>query len=209
MTWTLLPLSVIYGLIAVYVFRRFTDETLLRDSANRMIAHAMELRLFIDSPRLVFRAQRELLRENLHLLRLISIPSIILAALFTLMFPQLDAMYGHAPLRIGEDSVVTAHISDGQLEAPTGIRIESPAVRSIHDRDVSWQIRPLGAVSGQLRVQTLTQPVVAGKGLVNGWRLPFTSPSIEIPYPKASVFGLNWMVWFFLFSTVAALVYAR
>ena len=74
-----------------------------------MMAHVMEFRLFLDSPALVLRAQRDLLRENLHLLRLILLPCAILAFIFIVLFPQLDAMYGHAPLPVGEPSVVTAH----------------------------------------------------------------------------------------------------
>ncbi len=119
MIWTLLPVSLIYGLTAALVFRRFSDQALIRAAINRMIAHVMEFRLFLDSPALVLRAQRDLLRENLRLLRLVLLPSAILAIIFIILFPQLDAMYGHAPLQVGEPSVVTAQlIGDAVLEAP-------------------------------------------------------------------------------------------
>jgi hypothetical protein len=214
MIWTLLPVSVIYGLAAALVFHRFSDRVSIRATINRMMAHLMEFRLFLDSPALVLRAQRDLLRENLHLLRLILLPSAILAAIFIILFPQLDATYGHAPLPVGEPSVVTAQIiGDAVLEAPAGIKIETPAVRVIHDRQVGWRVRPIGRTAGELKVRwdgrVVTRKIVAGGGLIYGWRLPFSRAAIEIRYPPKAVLGVNWMIWFFLISTVSAIGYRR
>src|SRR5580698_10562418 len=118
MIWTLLPVSLIYGLAAALVFHRFSDQVSIRQTINRMMAHVMEFRLFINSPALVLRAQRDLLRENFHLLRLILRPCALLALLFIILFPQLDAMYGHAPLAVGAPAVVTARLAgDAILEA--------------------------------------------------------------------------------------------
>ncbi len=209
MIWTLVPVSLIYGLAAAMVFRRFSDEALVHASVNRMVAHLMEFRLFIDSPAVILRAQWELLRENLRLLRLVLVPCLIMVALFAFLFPTLDGMYGRAPLNTGQSSVVTARIADGTLEVPAGIRVETEGVRSLRDGDVSWSVRPLGRVDGQLRVRdggrSLTRRVVAGDGIVYGWQAPFAKPGIEIRYPARTVLGLNWMVWFFLISSLAAL----
>jgi hypothetical protein len=214
MIWTLLPVSLIYGLAAALVFRRFSDHVSLRKTINRMMAHVMEFRLFINSPGLVLRAQRDLLRENFHLLRLMLLPCAILALVFIILFPQLDAMYGHAPLRVGEPAVVTARFDgDAVLEAPAGIRIETPGVHILQDRQVGWRVRPLGRTAGQLKLRyydrVLTRQIVAGGGLIYGMKLPFSSPAIEIPYPRTAVLGVNWMIWFFLISTAAAIGYRK
>jgi hypothetical protein len=214
MIWTLLPVSLIYGLAAALVFRRFSDQISVRQTINRMMAHVMEFRLFINSPAVVLRAQRDLLRENLRLLRLVLSPSAILALVFIILFPQLDAMYGHAPLAVGEPSVVTVSLDgDAALEAPAGIAVETPGVRVIYDRQVSWRVRPIGRTAGDLRIRSdgrvLTRQIVADGGLIFGWKLPFTSPEIEIRYPRTVVLGVNWMVWFFLISTAAAIGYRQ
>lgn len=208
MIWTLIPVSLIYGIVAALVFRRFSDAQALRLTTNRMMAHVLEFRLFVDSPGLIFRAQRELTRENLRLLRLILLPCAILAVVFLLLFPQLEAMYGHAPLTSGEPSVVTAHFDgDATLEAPPGILIETPAVHSLNDRDLSWRIRPLGQINADLKIRSgrrvAMKQIVAGSGLINA----YTTRAITIPYPRRSVMGANWMVWFFLLSSVAAIAY--
>jgi hypothetical protein len=212
--WTLIPASIVYALAAALLFRHCTDQASIHRTVNRMIAHVMEFRLFLNSPALILRAQRDLIRENLHLLRLILLPCVILAVIFIVLFPQLDAIYGHAPLKVGERSVVTAKLSgDAVLEAPAGIEVETPAVHAVHDRQISWRVRPLGRTSGELRVRypggVLTRQIVAGNGLIYGWKLPFTSPEIEIRYPRRAVLGVNWMVWFFLISSAAAIRYKR
>jgi hypothetical protein len=212
--WTLIPVSLIYGLAAALVFRRFADQSSVHVSVNRMMAHVMEFRLFLDSPALVLHAQRDLFRENIHLLRLISLPCLILASIFMILFPQLDALYGHAPLKAGDRTIVAARLDgDAVLEAPAGIEVETPGVHTIHDRKVSWRVRPLGRTSGELRVHNsgivLTKRIVAGGGLIYDMRLPFSHPEIEIDYPKTKVLGVNWTVWFFVISSVAAIGYKR
>ncbi len=175
----------------------------------------MEMRLFLDSPALVLRAQRDLLRENFRLLRLILRPGAILAFIFIILFPQLDAMYGRAPLPIGEPCVVTVRLDpqpgkDAVLEAPAGIKVETPGVHVIHEREISWRVRPLGRTAGELKLhyygRVLTKQIVAGGGLIYGLNLPYRSPAIEIHYPRKNVLGVNWMVWFFLISTAAAAI---
>jgi hypothetical protein len=215
--WTLVPVAAIYGLAAALAFRRWSDEASLRRTVNRMMAHVMEFRLFLDSPVLVLRAQRDLLRDNLQLLRMVALPGAILAAVFLVLYPQLDAIYGHAPLRTGERSVVTVQLGDlpepPSLEAPAGIAVETPGVRVVHDRQVSWRVRPLGRTSGELKLRydgrVLTKQIVAGGGLIYGLRIPFISPAIDIRYPRASILGVNWMVWFFLISSGVAIAWRR
>ncbi len=65
---TLVPLSALCGIVAAFVFRRFGSRA-TRQSINRILAHLMELRLFLDEPRLILRAQGNLLRENVSLLQ--------------------------------------------------------------------------------------------------------------------------------------------
>src|SRR3984885_11655361 len=149
-------IGILYGIIAVFIFRRLADESSIRRTVNRILAHVMELGLFIDSPSLVFRAQRDLLRENLRLLRLTILPSAILALLFVVLYPPMNTMYGRAPLPIGEPSVVTIQMKDAampavELQAPDGMIVETPAVRVLHDHQISWRVRPVRAITARLK----------------------------------------------------------
>jgi hypothetical protein len=202
--WALILVGAIYGCAAALAMRRFSDRRLVRRTVNRILAHLMELQLFLDSPSVVLRAQRDLLRENFRLLSLVLPASLIPLVIFVALFPQLDAAFGHAPLRVGERTVVTAQ-DTGALEAPPGIVLETPGVVDLHDQQVSWRVRPAGKTSGELTLhlkdgQVLMQRIVAGPGLISEWRLPFRRPAIEIRYPRISLWGENWMLWFFAAS---------
>jgi hypothetical protein len=184
-------LSIVYGILAAIIFRRLTDAPSLRRTVNRILAHLMELGLFIDSPSLVFRAQRDLLRENLRLLRLTILPAAILALLFALLYPLMNATYGRAPLPVGEPAVVTIQTQDDSiplLEAPDGIAVETPAVRIPHDHEISWRVRPL-------------RPTTAGFKFRIDNRI-VTPSSITIPYPE-----LPWLARFVLISSLSALAF--
>jgi hypothetical protein len=209
--WTLAAVSAMYGVLAVLVSRRFTAEAAIRRSVNLILAHVMELGLFLDAPRLVLRAQGDLLRENARLLRLVIVPGAILALLFAFLFEPMNAFYGREPLPLGEPSVVTIHMKDTvmppvRLEPPAGIVVETPAVRVLHDHQISWRVRPLRHSSGDWKFRFDNR--VASTSM-NGFFLHDAAiRSVEIRYPKAAILGLSWLVWFVTISTVTAAVFA-
>ena len=180
---TLVPLGALCGVVAAFVFRGFGSRA-TRTTINRIQAHLMELVLFIDEPRLILRAQGNLLRENLRLLRQLAVPLLITAPLFAIVMWQADRVYGRAPLAAGEAVVVTAHGNADTLEAPAEVTVETPGVRVAGVGEVSWRIRPKRAFSGQLTV----------KG---------SAERVEIPWPRKS-----WMPWFLGISAVSALITA-
>ncbi len=195
--------SVIYGVIAVLLFRRFTDRAAIRHTLNHISAHVMELGLFLDSPGLVLRAQRDLLRENLHLLRLIMLPSVMLA----LLFAPLYAIFSRGSLPVGELSVVTIQIRSAampavQLQAPEGIVVETPGVRIPRDRQISWRVRPLRPSSGDWKCHVENRIVTASIFLHDP-----VIRSIEIRYPQATILGFSWLVWFVAISSISAVAF--
>ena len=197
------------GLATLWVFRRWSDGPAMRSAVNRMLAHVMEFRLFLDEPRLILRAQRDLLAANARLLRLLVKPSLILALPFAVLLWGLDGWYGHAALRVGEPVVVTMRTQDAAvaMSAGPGIRVETDAVRVGRLHEASWRIRPVAAGRGELTVRSggreWRSDVVAGSGLP-GPELPWSAP-IAIPYPSADVLGWPWLVWFVAGSLAAPL----
>ena len=70
MKFLLLALAgAVYGFLGGALFRRVH----LRGEINRILAHVLSFRVFIDEPVLVFRAQVELLRETLRVLRTVAV----------------------------------------------------------------------------------------------------------------------------------------
>ena len=188
---TLAPLGALCGIFAAFVFRRFASRG-TGQTVNRILAHVMELRLFLDEPKLVWKAQRDLLRENLRLMGGIAVPCLIVAPLVALVMWRADAVYGRAPLRAGEAVVVTAHVKGAdldsvRLEPAAAIEIETPGVRVPRLDEVSWRIRPRRPFRGSLRVNT-------------------GAARVEVPWPRADILGVSWMVWFFAISGISALL---
>jgi arylsulfatase A-like enzyme len=190
---TLAPLSALCGIATAFVFRRFTASG-TRQTVNRILARVMELRLFLDEPRLIWHAQCDLLRENLRLFGQIAVPSLITAPLLALVMWQADAVYGRGPLRAGDPVVVTAHaktddLADPRIEAP-GVTIETPGVRIPRLREVSWRIRPMRPFRGRLSVNADVE-------------------RIDIPWPRTTVLGVPWLLWFLGISALFAFLTPR
>ena len=197
------------GLATLWVFGRWSDQPAIRRAVNQMLAHVMEFQLFLDEPRLILGAQRDLVAANARLLRLLVKPSLILALPFAVLLWGLDGWYGHAALRVGEPVVVTMQTQDAAvaMSAGPGIRVETEAVRVGRLHEASWRIRPVAAGRGELTVRgggrEWRKAVVAGEGAA-GLRLPGSAP-IAIPYPSANVLGWPWLVWFVAGSLAAPL----
>jgi hypothetical protein len=120
---------------------------------------------------------------------------LILAIPSGLLFFGLDAIYGWDPLPAGQAAVVTAQLdrplvpADARLrlEAPAGIAVETPAVRSMVDRQISWRVRPIKSSS------RLHFSVTGSTGVA----------AVFVNYPRTS-----WLPWFLCISTLSAVVAA-
>lgn len=184
---TLIPVSLAWGGMSGAIFRRFSDRPAVRTAANRMVAHVLEFRLFLDEPKLVLRAQRDLLRANAMLLCAIAVPTLLTALPLALAFPTLDRFYGHGPLEAGAAVVITGKAAprDAELKPPSGVIVETPAVRAVQSNQVSWRVRPMRPFSGKFE-------------LMQGQKA-----AIEVPWPPAFILGAPWWLWFALFSAVS------
>ncbi len=230
---SLIPIAVLAGVAILLVFRRWTDRDALERVTAQMIARVMEFRLFIDEPALVFRSQRALFRLNGRMLVLLARPLAIMAVASLLLFPQLEALYGRAALQPGSAAIVNAQVrAPGEtpltLSAPADVRVETPGVHVLRAGEISWRVRPLRAVSSRVAVAgpdgMVFKRIASGPGvhylsetragswpafLLHPCERPFRDSnirSIAILYPPATILGANWMIWFFGFSTLGALL---
>lgn len=233
---TLVPVSVLIGALAMWAFRRTAEVDAIRQTINRIQAHLLEFWLFVDEPSLLWKSWSGLLMANARFLRLLLPPLVILSVPMAPIFFLMDAFYGTAPLPVDKPALVTLAINqplDPVLEAPDGISIESPPVHVTSERQVSWRIRPLRPLSGQLQWliagAKVTKSVEAGpigprlvsrkrtRSLIELVRYPTEARLssgpvdwIEVSYPATSVslLGLeaHWSIWFFAFSLLGAVL---
>jgi uncharacterized membrane protein (DUF106 family) len=233
-------IAALTGVVMLLVFRKLSDQERIGAAKRKVQAHLLELRIFRDEPAVMWRAQGALMKHNLRYLGLMLQPALVLALPVTLLLVHLDAFYGRAPLEIGQPAIVTLAMSrpldpaapPPQLIAPAGVAVETPAVRALDLREVSWRIRPLRPVSGKLQFvvngRTVVKDIEAGPGarFVPGRRVSsafeglwhpdeplIAAPGIEwidIRHPESSMrlfgVGMDWTVWFFVLAMVAALL---
>ena len=176
-----------YGLATAWLFRRFTKREPLSTAANRIIAHILEFNLFIDEPRLIFRAQRDLLRANFAMLQAVALPMLFAGAMLAVAWKPLAEHLGHAPLQAGDVTIarVASTADTLDLVAPFGVAVETPALRVQAEAATMWRIRALSPVNGDFR--TVPKP------------LP-----VQIDYPTAKYFDMPWWVVFALVSTAVS-----
>lgn len=239
---SLIAVSACFGFFALWAFRRMTDPAALRNRGRRLYGHVLEFRLFYDEPLLIWRAQVAFARENFRLLILLARPALMMIPIAWLVL-QLECVYGYAPLAIGQPAIITAQISStlspsdayAVLEAPAGLSVESPPVRSTIDRQISWRIRPLRPFCSTLSLHV--RGAIIGKSICAGTRRIFLTRRrarslisfllhpeeprlppgevawVEIDYPESDVtlagIALPWVAWFMLLSLAAGIAFAR
>jgi uncharacterized membrane protein (DUF106 family) len=201
--------SVVIGAIALLSIRFWSDQNQIARAKNQAQAHLLEVRLFMEDPRQVIRSQRALIVDNLRILRLLLRPLLLLAIPMALAVWQLDALYGRAPLRIGEPVVVSAESRQSAIVVPDGLMVETPPIYTQATAETNWRVRPLRATSGNVRVASLERRMVAGSGIAYLPEPLLGRNGIEIAYPHTTVLGLHWLVWFLVLSPIAGFILRR
>jgi hypothetical protein len=153
----------------------FPDRAAVRAAGKRLQARVLEMRLYSSEPALMWAAQKALLRDNLRWLALMLPPTLVLTLPLAWLFVQVDSIYGRAPLAVGGTAVVTVKLeralepadAAATLQAPPGIAVESPPVRVFAERQISWRIRALRPVRGNLRLvlrgRAIEKSIAAGE----------------------------------------------
>ena len=183
----LLVMAAVWGTAGAWLFRRFTSPVQVRAVMSQMVAHILELQLFVDEPRLIFRAQRDLLFANFRLLRLGTLPMLLLAIPFAALYVPLNRYFGAEPLTMGQVAIaeVASTSANLTLAATAEVRLESPGLRIPLEHATLWRVRATSNVTHSLRASD--------------------GSSVTLHTASARFFGMPWAVFFAVWSTVAGL----
>jgi uncharacterized membrane protein (DUF106 family) len=222
------------------VFRATSNQDAIAAVKRKIQAGIFEIRLFNDDLRAMFRAQVDILRHNLTYIRLSLAPMVWMIVPLVLVIAQLQFYYGYDGLGPNQSAVVKVVLKEGAspsvpaiaLEAPAGVRVETPMVWIPSLREAAWRVAAsqagdyqlsvsLGgrAVTKQFRVSDRVgwrTPERLESGLVNQLLYPAEAPidsdvpieAIYVSYPERAVnllgWETHWMIAFFLLSIVFA-----
>jgi hypothetical protein len=153
---TVVSLIVAAGLLVA--FKLTSNQRALASAKRSIRAGLFELRLFQDDPRLMLRASAGLLRQQAVYLRHAFVPLLWVSIPLSLLLAQLQAYYGYEGLRPGQSAIVSVRVGADAaaaqtdrrggdpslpllvLEAPPGLRVETPCVWVPSLREAAWRI---------------------------------------------------------------------
>lgn len=222
----------------LWAFARFSDQAKIRATRREVKAWLYEMRLFVDEPAVLLRAQKRLFVSNLRYLGLMLRPLGLISLPMFLLMTALDGVYGYRPLNEGEAALLTVYVLPSvdlravqpAIEASPGLAVETPVVRIPVEHRFCWRIRPSRAGSGTCRVLldgfVYDKSVRAGAGFT--WlsrqrvrsllalilhptekRLPSGAVErIEVAYPAAGVTVFGITLHWMVWFVLAALVAA-
>ena len=243
---TLVAVSVLTGLAMLWVVGRLSNQAGMAASKRAIQAAVFEMRLFNDRLPALVAALGRALGHNARYVGYTLVPLAWMTIPLLLLIAQLQAFYGYAGLTEGAPVVLTLRARDVArmagaeavtLEAPGGVRVETPAVVLPGAGEVTWRLVPTVAgehvVTVRIGSQAVTKTLHVGEGvarrsprrvggsLVQQMLYPSEPPlpldvgvtEVRLAYPEASVsaagLAVPWLVVFVAVSMVTAFAFAR
>ena len=236
--WSLAPLSVVVGILMLWVFGATSNQKAIERAKKKMQAYLLELRLYGDDPALLFKAQGNLILSNLRYLGLMLVPAIYLTVPMVVLLYHMDAVYGVAPLHPGEPVVLTMQAAGRltpktevpQLTLPAGFVADTPAARALEEGQYSWRLHAEQPGHGDLTFrwmgQEFTKSLDAGDDLryvsprrESSWWSSIASPGeellavenldwIELRYPGAEIDTGSWSLHWLVWFLIISIVAA-
>jgi hypothetical protein len=165
------------AVIAVAVYALVSNQRVIKQRKNRMVARLLEIRLFHEDPIAVLGSFGRVLTGILGYMGSSLKPLLFLLPVVLVWVAHLAGWFEWRPLAPGEATVVTLKLKPGvspvahpsSLEAPAGFAVETPAFRSLATNEVSWRIRATQPSRGNLHctaaASTAEKSVVADMAL--------------------------------------------
>ena len=138
--------SVVTGVVMVFLYRWTTDQKKLKEIRDKIKIHFLEVRLFKEDMAEMFTIQKEIIKENLNYLRYTFKSAVVLIIPIIFIVIDLNARYSFYPIRSGDSFVVSATVQELsslsriELTLPQGLAMDVPSMRIPEEKRVSWQV---------------------------------------------------------------------
>lgn len=173
--WGLTAVSLLTGLLMLWVFARVSNQDGIRQSKDRVRGNLLGVRLYQHDVGVVLRLQAKVFRETIRYLNYSLAPVFVLMLPLLLILIQLNLFFSLKPIPVGREAILTVRTNDeGSLLQPvqvadsTAFAVETPPVRVPHLKEVSWRLRAAEAGRHLIRIslgnETLTKEFVVGDG---------------------------------------------
>jgi hypothetical protein len=146
--WALALLSLLTGLAMLWIYSRFSDQTGIRSSKDKIRGYLLGVRLFQHDVRVVLGLQARILRETLTYFRHSLTPLAIMLLPLVLVVTQLYLLFGQRPLQPGTTTLLRVQVDAPDLldrvslEASPALEVEAGPVRVSRTGEAVWRVKP-------------------------------------------------------------------
>lgn len=146
-------ISAISALIFLVIFKKTSNQDMIRHYKRIIMAHILEIRLYKDQPALTIRIIFNILKNNLIYLRYSLIPILIILPFVLIISVQLNNRYGYLPLKKGNSFIIHAEIDKAlmadisnnlekiQCDTSKGVLVETPSMVIESEASIFWRAR--------------------------------------------------------------------
>jgi hypothetical protein len=159
--WQMVVLALPAAMLALVIYRKFSNQPAIRDAKAKIVAHLLELRLFRDDLRVLLGAQG---RVFFHIGRYLAhslLPMLLMLPPFLLMLIQIESRFAFRGLAPDEQALITVSVASDRpvsrlpasLDADEGLRIATPALRADSRGEIYWRVRAMTPGTHNLRLR--------------------------------------------------------
>ena len=194
---TLLPISLVFSVFALYAFKWTSDQDAMEEVKRKIHAGIFEIRLFNDDLRAIFRAQWNILGHVMNQFRLLLIPFLWMLLPAFLLLSHLNFRYGYGGFEPGDQILLTATLKgeaasydsdrpEFVLRVPDGVNVEAGPLWIPSLNEIVWRIAPESQGSYDLQI-------VARDGSATGKELQVSDRVVRrSPSRSSTLLGQLW-----------------
>ncbi len=150
--------SLVFGAVALWLVKLTSNPDKVDAAKRKVAAGLLEIRLFNDNLRIIFRAVGSILRHQAAYVGHLLVPFVLMVLLFLPFIAQLQFHWGYRGLSEGDSVVLKVELEENwqarlppdagtgaprpkiELEVPAGLSVTAPPVWSPAERQMAWRL---------------------------------------------------------------------
>ena len=149
----ILIVSAISAFLFLIIFKKTSNQDMIRYYKNKIIAYILEIRLYKDRPSLTLKNVGKILGYNMVYLRYTLVPLVVIIVPVLIISVQLFNRFGYMPIQQDKSFIVCAELDKNvvpdiskaiekvRCDTSDGILLETPPMRIISDGSIYWRAR--------------------------------------------------------------------
>jgi hypothetical protein len=158
--WQMVVLALPAAIMALAIYKKFSNQAAIRDAKAKIIAHLLELRLFRDDLRVLLLAQGRVFGNIGRYIGHSLFPMLLMLIPFLLILVQIESRFAFRGLAPDEQAIITVSVASDQpvsrmpasLRTDKGLLVATPAMRADSRGEIYWRVHALEAGTYKLNL---------------------------------------------------------